>query len=179
MDRHNPYEAAFAEFLRERHVCHVAVDESRRSFHGEELVKSVDFIVTSSGGKWVVDVKGRRYPGGPPEHPRRVWENWTTRSDVLHSQQWAKRFGEDFQALFVFMYQLTQAEIMPGEDDTYWAWHGNSYLLRALPVAVYAQHMRRRSPKWDTVCLPQARFLELAHPLHVYVPETEFEVVGQ
>jgi hypothetical protein len=177
MDRHNHYEAAFADFLREHRVCHVAVDESRRSFLGEELVKSVDFIVTSEGGKWVIDVKGRRYPGGPANHPRRVWENWTTRADVQCSQQWAKRFGEDFQALFVFAYLLTSAEVSPKEEDTYWVWHGSGYLLRAIPVAVYAQQMRQRSPKWDTVCIPQAKFLALSQPLSVYLPEVAVEMV--
>lgn len=178
MDRHNHYEAAFAAFLREHRVGHVAVDETRRSFLGDELVKSVDFLVTSSGGNWVIDVKGRRFPGGPPERPRRVWENWTTRADVLDSQRWAKRFGTEFQALFVFAYLLTQADFTPREEDTYWPWHGNGYLLRAIPVELYAQHMRRRSPKWDTVCIPQARFLELAQPLVEFVPEAVAEVAG-
>ncbi len=58
MKRNNHYEAAVEEFLRERRVAYVAVDESRRSLLGDESLKSLDFIIHGTCGvRWLVDVK--------------------------------------------------------------------------------------------------------------------------
>ena len=73
MDRANHYEAAFEAYLQWHRLCYVAVDETRRSMLGEERVKSLDFIVHGDGGsRLLVDVKGRRFPGGTAERPRNV-----------------------------------------------------------------------------------------------------------
>ena len=52
------------------HLRHIrgAVDETRRACLGDVSVKNLDFIVYGqAGARLVVDVKGRRFPGGPPE----------------------------------------------------------------------------------------------------------------
>ena len=46
MDRSNHYEVAFEAYLRERCICYVATNETRRSVIGDRLVKSLDFIVS-------------------------------------------------------------------------------------------------------------------------------------
>ncbi len=65
-NRDNHYEAAFEEYLRNRGVPYVAVDESKRSLLGNGAsIKSLDFIVSAPGETtWLVDVKGRRFPSG-------------------------------------------------------------------------------------------------------------------
>ncbi len=170
MDRSNHYEAAFEGYLQWHRLCYIGVDETRRSFLGEQRVKSLDFIVHgANGGKWLIDVKGRRYPAGRPERPRRVWECWSTREDVESLRQWAERFGPGYRPLLVFAYEvMAYAPPLP-EGEELWTWHGRRYLLRGVPVEAYQTEMRTRSPKWDTVMLPGRVFRELARPLDVFL----------
>jgi hypothetical protein len=166
MDRSNHYEAAFEGFLQRHRLAYVAVDESRRAMLGDLPVKSLDFIVYGvNGARLVVDVKGRRFPGGPREQPRRVWECWSTRDDVDALERWAELFGSDYQGLLVFAYHLGPAVELPDATPDIWCWRGRRYLLRAVPVADYRREMRVRSPKWGTVHLPGPVFRELVKPL--------------
>jgi hypothetical protein len=173
MDRSNHYEAAFAEFLRHHHIGHIAVDETRRSCLGLGTVKSLDFVIvhSASGAKWLVDVKGRRYPGGRPERPKRTWECWTMMEDVTAARQWAAAFGPDYHALFVFAYHLVADSVVLREDETLWSFRDARYALRGIRADEYAEHMRRRSQRWNTVSLPNRVYRQLAQPLHVFLPE--------
>ena len=57
---------------RTRGVAVVAVDEARRSYLDDDSVKSPDFLVVGPhDARLVVDVKGRKFPGGPAEQPPR------------------------------------------------------------------------------------------------------------
>ncbi|HKB02422.1 MAG TPA: HYExAFE family protein [Gemmataceae bacterium] len=169
MDRGNHYESAFEAYLRDRRLGYVAVDEVRRSTLDDEPVKSIDFIVYGLGGsKLLVDVKGRRFPGGGKEKPRRIWQNWVEREDVDGLERWAASFGSEFQGLLVFAYHiLPEVELRRGTADV-WAWRGRHYLIRAIPVADYRRFMRVRSPKWGTVHLPTAAFREIVRPLREF-----------
>ncbi len=172
MDRHNHYEAAFAAFLREKRVCHIAIDETRRSYLGDATAKSVDFIVHGHcGERFMVDIKGRRFPGGKPSHPKHTWESWTTKDDIEDAQYWAAKFGPNYRALFIFSYHIVSDEVATAHHDTLWVWQGKSYLLRAIPVDEYARHMKVRSPKWHTVYLSSADYQRLARPLHDFLLE--------
>jgi len=170
MDRGNHYETAFEAYLRDRRLAYVAVDESRRSSLDDEPVKSIDFIVYGAGGssKLLIDVKGRRYPGGAKERPRHIWQNWVEREDVEGLGRWELSFGPEYRGLLVFAYYiLPHVELRPGTADV-WVWRGRRYLMRAVPVADYRLHMRVRSPKWDTVHLPTAAFRSIVRPLRDY-----------
>lgn len=165
MDRHNHYEAAFEAFLRDRRVNHIAIDESRRSYDGQKPIKSLDFIVHGKQGEqFVIDVKGRRFPGGTPEKPKRTWECWATQEDVDDAQLWAGKFGSNYRAIFVFSYLLTSDDLLVQPTDTLWNWRDKRYLLRAIPVDEYAQSMKVRSPKWGTVYLPALHYQRLVRP---------------
>src|SRR5947209_4905343 len=103
MKRSNQYEAAFEAYLQFHRLCYVAVDETRRAMLGDSTVKSLDFIVFGDhGARLLVDVKGRRFPMGPAERPRRVWECWSTRDDVEGLERWAALSGPDYQGLLVY-----------------------------------------------------------------------------
>jgi hypothetical protein len=170
MDRSNHYEAAFEGYLRARRLGYVAVDEAHRSTLDDEPVKSLDFVVYgANGSKLVVDVKGRRFPGGPKDRPRRVWETWSTRDDIDGLDRWAERFGDGFVGLLVFVYRIQPTVLLPLGTPDLWMWHDRFYLMRAVPVADYRQRMRVRSPKWGTVMLPSAAFRELARPFRDFV----------
>ena len=167
MDRGNHYEAAFEAYLQERRLCYVAVDETRRAILGETPIKSLDFIVFGDhGARLLVDVKGRRFPMGPPEKPRRVWECWSTREDVDGLERWAGLSGSGYRGLLVFVYHVLPCVELPDDVEDLWTWRGRRYLMRAVPSADYRRHMRIRSPKWDTVTLPHAVFRSLVRPLH-------------
>jgi hypothetical protein len=172
MDRSNHYEAAFEAYLQWHRHCYVAVDESRRAMLGEVRVKSLDFIVYGlSGAKLLVDVKGRRFPSGPEGRQRRVWESWSTLDDINGLEQWTQLFGADYEGLLVFVYHILPTVGVPEETEDLWTWRGRRYLLRALPVELYRRHMRTRSPKWNTVCLPGKAFHSLVQPFHAFIDQ--------
>jgi len=167
MDRGNHYEAAFEAYLQWHRLCYVGVDETRRAFLGETRVKNLDFIVCGPGGaRLLVDVKGRRFPTGPPGKQRRVWECWSTQEDVDGLERWVELFGAGYQGLLVFTYQLLPEVILPDDTDDLWTWRGRRYLLRAVAVDDYRAHVRVRSPKWGTVDVAGAVFRSLVRPFH-------------
>src|SRR5262249_52104098 len=149
-------------------LCYIGVDETRRAYLGETRVKNLDFVVYGpESARLVVDVKGRRFPGGPTGS-RRVWECWSTLDDIDGLSRWATLFGPGYQGLLVFAYQLLPCVALPEETDDLWTWRGKRYLLRAVLVDDYRKHMRVRSPKWGTVDLPCGVFRELVRPFHFY-----------
>ena len=172
MDRGNRYEAAFESYLQCHRLCYVAVHEGRRSYLGPTRVKNLDFIVHGDGGLGLlVDVKGRRYPGGTADKPRRVWESWTTQEDVDGLARWAEVFGQGYCGLFVFVYHLA-AEVTPPDDlGDLWTWRGHRFLLRAVTVDEYRQYQRVRSPRWGTVALSSGAFREVARPFRYFTRE--------
>ena len=165
MDRSNHYEAAFESYLRARRLGYVAVDETHRAMLDDAPVKSLDFIVHGPGGvRLLVDVKGRRFPGGAKVKPKKTWETWSTKEDVDGLLRWAERFGPGYRALLVFAYQIVPVVRLPEGTVDLWQWRGHDYLYRAVPVEDYRREMRVRSPRWGTVGLPGAVFRELVRP---------------
>jgi hypothetical protein len=176
MDRSNHYEVAFESYLQRSRLCYVAVDETRRTSIDDAPVKSADFLVFGNdGARLVIDVKGRRFPAGRPKQPRRVWESWSFRDDVDGLCRWSELAGPNFRGLLIFAYHLAASvELAPGTPDLF-AFRGRRYLFRAVDVEDYRQHMRVRSPRWHTVCLPRDVFRSLVRPvsdfIHVKVAE--------
>jgi hypothetical protein len=165
MDRANHYEAAVEAYLQWHRLGYVAVDETRRSPLDDEDVKSLDFIVYGqAGARLLVDVKGRRYPGGPPEKRRRVWESWSTRDDLDGLARWEEMSGPGYRGLLLFVYHLLPEVEMPDHLDDLWVWQGRRYLLRAVAASDYGRHIRVRSPKWGTVSVPRNAFRKLVRP---------------
>ena len=166
MDRGNHYEAAFEAYLQGHRLCYVAVDETRRALFGERSIKSLDFLVFGDdGARLVVDVKGRRFPMGTAERPRRIWECWSTRDDVDGLERWARLTGPGWRGLLVFVYHVLDSVTLARDVEDLWTWRGRRYLLRAIPSVDYRAAMRVRSRKWDTVTLPHDVFRSLVRPL--------------
>jgi hypothetical protein len=161
-NRENHYEAAFEEFLRSRQVAYVAVDEAKRSLLADASVKSLDFIVSPAGGtSWLVDVKGRLFPSGAE---RQYWKNWSTRDDLVSLARWEKLFGDRFQALFVFAYNI-RGDRAPLAAEELFAFRNRLYGFVAIRLEQYACYARPISPRWDTWAMPVKRFRQLARPL--------------
>lgn len=169
MDRDNHYETAFLAYLRDQRLTFVAVNETKRSFLGEESVKSLDFIVVGDEGtRLLVDIKGRRFPMGKPEKRRRVWECWCTREDIDGLARWAELFGSHYVGLLVFVYHVLDEVTLFEDTADVWTWNERRYLLRAVAATDYRQHMRVRSPRWGTMTLPRADFRRLVRPFSHY-----------
>lgn len=172
MDRSNIYESAFEAFLQWNRLCYIATDEKRRTWLGEEPVKSLDFIVYGdSGSRLLIDVKGHRFPGGPLEKPRRVLECWTKDEDIEGLLRWQNQFGAGFHALLVFAYQLTPDVPLPNVAADLWTFFGHRFLFTAILVEEYQEFMRRRSPKWGTMTLPSSTFRSLARPFQFFTQQ--------
>jgi hypothetical protein len=165
MDRSNHYEVAFEAYLQRHGLGYVAVDETRRALLGDGPVKSLDFIVLGGEARLVVDVKGRRFPAGPDDRPRRVWECWSERADIDGLERWAELAGPGYRGLLVFSYDLLPGVELPPTTPDLWPFRGRRYLFRAVSVADYRRHMRVRSPRWRTVTLPKAVYRALVRPL--------------
>lgn len=166
--RGNHYEAAFEAYLRARRVPYVAVDETRRSLAGDTSLKSLDFIVSSvQGTKWLVDVKGRRFPSGDQG---RYWTNWSTRDDLRSLFHWEQVFGGESSGLFVFAYDVI-GERSPLPPGQLFRFRDRIYGFVAVRLKDYAKYARPISPKWDTLAVPVPRFRGLAVPVEAYVED--------
>ncbi|MFO0926574.1 MAG: HYExAFE family protein [Gemmataceae bacterium] len=178
MDRSNHYEVAFASYLQAHRVSYVAVDETRRSLFADEPVKSLDFLVFAEGGvRLVIDVKGRRFPGGRADRPRRVWECWSFREDVTALDRWAALAGPDYRGLLVFAYVLHRSVELPADTADLFVCRGRRYLFRAVDVPAYREAMVVRSPRWDTVTLPRAVYRTLVRPFRDFLRVEQAEEV--
>ena len=172
MDRSNHYESAFEGWLQSQRLCYVAVDEARRCVLDEPSLKSLDFIVCGPcGARLVIDVKGRRFPGGKPGRLRYVWESWAEQEDIDGLARWAERFGPGYQGLLVFTYHILPQVELPEDTEDLFVWRKRRYLLRAVDVEDYRRHLRVRSPRWGTVALSSSAFREVARPFRYFTRE--------
>ncbi len=157
-DRGNHYEAALESWLRRQRVPYVAVDEARRACWSGGTLKSLDFIVSPEQGRgYLVDVKGRRFPGGEG----RYWKCWSFEDDVESLGQWQRLFGPGFESLLVFAYWVTGSR-SPVPPDRLFRHAGRRYAFLAVPLEEYRRQMRRISPRWQTVELPARVFRRVA-----------------
>ena len=158
-DRSNHYERAFEKYLQSLRVGWIAVDEAQRCLAGSWSIKNLDFVVNVSVGRFLlVDVKGRRLPGG-----QRRLESWATRDDVLGMQRWQSFFGGDSRAVLVFVYELGRPARMAEFRDSF-SVSGRHYGCLGVSVADYRAAMRVRSTRWGTVELAPPVFARCARP---------------
>lgn len=158
------YERAVLDFLQSHCVPYLRVDESKRSAFAGVKLKSFDLLIyPGCGDNILVDVKGRKWPylskGG-----RRYWENWVTADDLRGLKSWEDVFGQSFRAGFLFCYWLTEAGDLPSQAGIH-EFAGRKYGFLLVWLNDYADNMRVRSPRWQTLSMGSARFRELSKPL--------------
>jgi hypothetical protein len=164
-DRSVHYESAFEAFLRDRGIPYVAVDEAKKALFANAKLKSFDFVVYSkSGPNLLIDVKGRQRKDSSSS--RRAFESWTTERDVIDLLQWEQVFGEGFRAILAFVYWI-DAPLTP--EPGMYEHRDRWYLLMGIDLNEYRNHMRRRSPKWETVSLAADDFRQLARPIESWL----------
>ena len=169
-NRHNHYEAAFEAFIRARRVPCVAVDEAKRSFFGDEALKSPDFLLYPRlGPNLVVEVKGKK---GKDHRGRRPWENWVTTDDLDGLARWQEMFGPGFRAILAFAYAESLPEFPLPPGDGSFEFRGRAYRFWAVGLDDYVQHLRSRGPAWKAVAMARAEFRRRVRPLREWLPMT-------
>ena len=172
MKRDNHYEAAFEAFVRTLGLAVVAVDEARRSYLDSDSVKSPDFLVVGPrDARLVVDVKGRKFPGGTAERPHMTWQNWCEAADVDALLRWSERLGPGYRGVLAFVYDIQPHIELPVETPNVFAFRDRVYLMRGILVNDYRAAMRTRSPRWGTVHLPTAAFRQVVKPFSWFLGE--------
>jgi len=168
MQARHHYELAFADFLRQRRIPTIAVDEARRALlpagAAASTLKSFDFVVSLPGGRnLLIDVKGRALPALATAR-RPCLQNWVTQADIDALLHWQRLFGPGFAAAFAFLYHAGHQPPDALFHDVFThrsAW----YACRTITLDAYTTRMRPRSTRWHTVHLPAADFDRLARPL--------------
>ena len=164
------YEAAFEDYLRQKGLPYIAVDEAKKALFAGAKLKSFDFVVYRPTGKnLLVDVKGRKLsPARNGKGGATALQNWTTREDIDDLRQWQEIFGDGFSAIFLFMFHWpARVEESPFPD--LFAFQEKWYAMQAISIADYRTHMKPRSAAWGTVHLPMADFRRLAKPFEEWL----------
>jgi hypothetical protein len=166
-DRTVHYEAAFEAFLRDKRIPYVAVDEAKKALFANAKLKSFDFVVyPKDKPRLLIDVKGRQLRN---RTKRKGFETWATEADVADLLQWEQVFGEGFTAVFGFVYWIDPPLLGASGEPGMFEFRDRWYLLMGVDLAEYRDHMRRRSAKWETVCLPAEDFRSLARPIESWL----------
>ena len=175
-DRNNHYEAAFEAYLRTLRLPYIPSEENRRSLLADgTTIKNFDFIVTVPGdNSWLVDVKGRRFPGGRKNH--NYWKQWSVFDDLVGMQTWETLFGRKFQGLFVFAYQVVGSK-SPVPLEKLFVFRKRLYAFIGIRFAEYLPEARLISPRWNTYSMPARRFRQLAQPFDEIVDQASEEIV--
>jgi hypothetical protein len=171
------YEQAFEHYLRSNRVPYVAVDEAKKALlpgeKGAAALKSFDFVVYGPERNLLVDVKGRMFGRADDDAAlmsNRRFENWVTREDVDGLTHWQRLFGDEFTAIFVFIYCLRQQPPDALFEEIF-AYGERWYALREASLEDYRREMMPRSKKWDTLSVPAATFRRISRPFTVRASE--------
>ena len=172
-DRNNHYEAAFEAYLRTLCLPYVPSEENRRSRLADgTTIKCLDFIVTVPGNQsWLVDVKGRRFPGGRKN--RSYWKQWATHDDLAGMRSWEALFGRNFSGLFVFAYQIIGNK-SPLPVEKLFPFQKKLYAFVGIRFSDYMDDVRLISPRWNTYSISSRRFRMLAQPFDELVKAKYF-----
>lgn len=157
----NHYERAFENWLIDHCVSYTRADEHKRLGPARGSVKNFDFLLhTGSERRIIAEVKGRTFKGTSVAELK-GFDCWVTRDDVEGLQMWQRALGDDHRAAFIFAYRVVNVDVDFDGRDTLLLGQ-DRYLFLAVRVDDYARHMKRRSPRWQTVTLPAEKFREVA-----------------
>jgi hypothetical protein len=78
--------------------------------------------------------------------------------------RWEQLFGERFQGVFVFAYDVV-GDRSPLAVEQLFEFRQRRYGFVAVRLARYVFYARQVSPKWDTVAMNASQFREMAEPM--------------
>jgi len=157
----NHYERAFEDWLIDNRIEYESVDEHKRTAFGRSDVKSFDFLLYPPNRPAVIaEVKGRRFKAASLAKMA-GFECWVTIEDIEGLTRWQRIFGEGHQAIIVFVYKIENVDV-DFDGRNYFDFDSNRYMFFCIRLEDYRRHMKRRSPKWQTVTLPADKFRQCA-----------------
>ena len=159
------YEQLFEGILRDAEVLYLAIDEAKRPIYAKEKIKNFDFIVSSFNGKFLIDIKGKKFDYGYGES----WENWIKDDDISGLKVWASHFNA-FTPLLVFVYHLRGHAAADKFQDIY-RFKNRRYGIVAIDLSTYYTNAKTRSKKWGAIYVSREKFQHLAKPISFYLPE--------
>lgn len=136
-----------------------------------ETLKNLDFIISNPlGDSWLVDVKGRKFPGGSTQTNRcgSYWRHWTTQDDLVGMAHWQSIFGERYTGLFVFAYWVCGCR-SPIPEESLFTFQKKRYAFVAISWFEYLSEVRLISPQWNTYGMSTQKFRSLAKPFEEFV----------
>ncbi len=163
----NPYEAAFAAWLRALTIPAIAIDGTSTAVAWYCKRSKIWISLsprgvpeTSQGTTWLIDVKGRRFPSG---RQRQYWKNWTTREDLRGLRRMGAAVRAGSSGLIVFAY-LVLNERSPCRVMSYSVIRIS--ITRSWPFVGSSMQRggARDLAKWETLAVPTRRFRELVRP---------------
>ena len=158
------YEQAFENWLIDNHVQYVAVDQQKRRIFARSKIKSFDFLLYPSNSQPVIaEVKGRKFKGKSLAALAGL-ECWVTMEDVRGLIRWEQVFADGFEAVFIFVYEFENVDVETDGRDVY-DFEQGCYMFYAVRLDDYREFMKVRSPKWQTVTLPAAKFRKFSIPV--------------
>ena len=158
------YEQVFENWLIDNRVQYVVVDQQKRRIFARSRIKSFDFLLYPSSSRPVIaEVKGRKFKGKSLSALSGL-ECWVTMEDVRGLLRWEQVFGDGFEAVFIFAYEFEYIDVETDGREVY-DFQNNRYMFYAVRLGDYMEFMKVRSPKWQTVTLPAAKFRQFAVPV--------------
>jgi hypothetical protein len=165
----NHYECAFENWLIDRRVPYVRAEEHKRPGLPPASVKNFDFLLSPRPDrKLIVEVKGRTFRGTTLVGLK-SFECWVTSDDIESLRTWREALGAGHEAVFVFAYLVAQADVDFDGRDIF-LYDRDKYLFLCIRLDDYCLHMKRRSPKWQTMTLPADMFRRHASDLSLLLP---------
>ena len=164
MEQANLYEQAFECFLTENKLPFIWIDQSKCLEFTDGPVKNFDFLIyPESRSSVLVELKGRTFKGTSLAGIKGLG-GWVTFEDVQSLSHWLDQFQKEAptaRAVFVFAFRFENIDIETDGWDVY-DYSGERFLFLAIPLQKYADTMKIRSPKWQTVVLPAKDFRQHA-----------------
>ncbi len=166
----NLYEWCFETYLVHRRQRFWRIRDLDQAILDRGPTKNFDYLVQlGAESAALIEVKGRSFPtaGGSK------WENWVTRGDLEALLAWSQEFGPTTVGLLVFLYRLTDHDVVPKRAWTPIALEEKRFGAVAVDVETYRAHARVRSAKWNTLSVPHRTFTEIVRPVAEWLPAGE------
>ena len=160
----NEYEQAFETWLLDNRIQYISVDQRKRKIFARNKIKSFDFLLYRQDSTPVIaEIKGRKFRGSSLAG-RTGLDSWVTMDDVRGLIRWEQIFDGSCEAVFIFAYKFEKIDVEPDGREIF-EFGDDRYVFYAIPLDDYRDFMTVRSPKWQTVTIPAAKFREFAIPI--------------
>ncbi len=176
----NQYEKALHNWLCDNDIQHLSVDQKKRKLFARNKIKSFDMLVYPRSSSaicqqpnlLITEVKGRLYKS-TSLNDRSSLQNWVTKEDITGLMRWEQIFTNPSSrqistAVFVFAYKFAKIDVETDGHETY-DFDDSKFFFYAVTLDDYIKHMKLRSPKWQTMCMPAAAFRRYAVTLRHFL----------